>query len=407
MIGAPAWLADEAAIGALLGVVLDRFDSKPGEQRARAVVLRVSEHLPTLDRNDAAADQTWDWVEELQRLGVLSIRRGRRGAYDSPWENARLAFDASCESRLREWLARPREASALQRWRAAVQAHAGQFPGDPAALSSRRIHVAGRTPEEVVAALAGLARIGQPATLRQLSTHAFWGESKLLDDRSELIATLFPKLPLRERAIVVAVYLPEQFDGVLFIENQDTYTSALAGELPAAHQHALVYVAGFRGAALRIRTEAGACLHFTGPGAVSGIEAFKRWWFGAGPGDGIPVPAQGWSVLQGLSCAFWGDLDFAGMQILKSLRERFGDVVAWRPGYEPMLRELRAAGRALPRSWESTEQQAARQVDPGRTGCRFADNELLPAIRRCGFWHQERLAVAVGAGTTVSTSESR
>jgi len=377
MTTVPAWLADEAAISALLGVVLDRFDSKSGEQRARALVLRVSEHLPALDRNDAAADQTWDCVEDLQRLGVLAIRRGRRGAYDSPWEKTQLAFDASCEDRLRQWLARPKEASALQRWRAAVHAHADRFPGGPEALLSRRIHVAGRTPEEVVAALAGLACIGQPATLRQLSTHAFWGESKLLDDRAELIATLFPQLPLRERAIVVAVHLPQRFDEVLFIENQDTYTSALTGEPPAAGRHALVYVAGFRGAALRIRTEGGACLHFAGPGAVSGAEAFQRWWFGAMP--------------SGSPCAFWGDLDFAGMQILKSLRERFGDVVAWRPGYEPMLRELRAnERRALPKSWEP-DQQAARQVDPGSTGCAFADNELLPAIRQCGFWHQERL----------------
>ena len=215
------------------------------------------------------------------------------------------------------------------------------------------------------------------ATLRQLSTHAFWGDSKVLDERADLLTALFPALQIRERAIVVAVHLPLAIRGALFIENQDTYTAALGGEPPAVADHALIYMAGFRGAAARIRMRDGACLHFGGPGMAGRSDEFERWWFGVEP--------------SAVAMSFWGDLDFAGMQILKSLRSRFGAVTAWRVGYEPMLADLRAAGRGA-----SVQAEPHKQVDPGQTGCDYADSQLLPAIREHGFWHQERMTEPAG-----------
>lgn len=54
---------------------------------------------------------------------------------------------------------------------------------------------------------------------------------------------------------------------------------------------------------------------------------------------------------------------------------------AWRPGYEPMVTALQSdtAHRADDRG----------QVDPGVTGCSYADEVLLPAIRRFGGLDQE------------------
>ncbi len=98
---------------------------------------------------------------------------------------------------------------------------------------------------------------------------------------------------------------------------------------------------------------------------------FEGWWFEDGAfGSG----------------SFWGDLDFAGMQILKSLRERFGGLTAWQPGYGPMLMRLSGShGRTAAQN----ERQA--QVDPGMTGCNYADGTLLPAIRRYGYLDQESM----------------
>jgi hypothetical protein len=76
------------------------------------------------------------------------------------------------------------------------------------------------------------------------------------------------------------------------------------------------------------------------------------------------------------------------MQILKALRGRFPQVAAWRPGYEPMLAALRARG-----GHQSTDAHGeAAQTDPQQTGCAFADEILLPAIRAHGQIDQEMVA---------------
>jgi hypothetical protein len=374
-MAAPPWLQDEPQILELLAAVLNRFDQQPGETRSRAIVIPVSRYLASLARGDAQADQTWEFMRELERAGVLSIRCARRSAYDPQWQGANVAIPPTSEATLRAWLDRPATASPALQWRRAVEFHAHRFPGGHEPLLMRRIMIAGRSAQDVVAALARLGEIAGAATLRQLSTHAFWGDSKVLDDRADLVTALFPQLQIRERPLVVAVHLPLTIQGVLFIENQDTYTAAINGQPPATSDHALIYMAGFRGAAARIRMRDGACLHFGGPGMASRSNEFERWWFQAAPGAG--------------AVGFWGDLDFAGMQILKSLRSRFADVNAWRPGYQPMLDDLRRSGGGL-----LQESELHRQVDPVATGCSYADAELLPAIRECGFWHQERPGAA-------------
>lgn len=367
MNGRPAWLDDEPELQALLNTVLDRFDLQPASARRTAISLPVERYLPSLARNDAAADQCWALVETLAREGLLQIRPGRRSAYDSPWQGARLAFALDSETTLRGWLDRAPSMPVMDAWRRAVMRHADRFPGGCELLLQRRIAITGREPDEVVAAFAHLGALRGPLTLRQLSAYAFWGNSKVLDDRGDLVAASFPALVIADRPIVVAVHLPSSPRGVLFIENQDTYTGATRG-VPAATQGlALVYAAGFRSAAQRIRSRSGALLHFAGD--VAARDAFERWWFDAADPAG--------------PCHFWGDLDFAGMQILKSLRQRFGEVNAWQPGYAPMLAALREAGGYRGGG------DAVDPLDPARTGCPYADDVLLPAIRAAGQIDQE------------------
>lgn len=361
----PVWLPEEHEIVALLGAVVDRFDDQPGEARQRNVSLPVEPYLPSLMRADAAADHSWSLILALVRSGLCSVRAGRREPLDPEWIGARLVFPLASEAVLREWLQRERAPSALHRWREAVRQHAAAFPKGCDALLARRIVVPGRSDEEVAGAFARMATVRGSMTLRQLSALVFWGDSKVLDDRAELIAALFPQLEIRERALVVAVHLPQAPRGVLFIENQDTYTATAMGALRTAADYALVYAAGFRGAAERVRSRTGAMLHFSGEGHEQGCAAFSSWWFGQADPPG--------------PCWFWGDLDFAGMQILKALRSRFGEVAAWQPGYEPMLAALRMQG-----GYATPGQQ-----DPGVTGCPYADEVLLPAIRAHGQVDQE------------------
>jgi hypothetical protein len=367
----PAWLQDEPEILSLLNAALDRFDRQPGETRQRRVTLAVEDHLPSLARADERADQAWALIGELQLQGVLLIRAGRRSVYDPEWQSAKLAFAPESEATLREWLGRPWTEPVMQRWRLAVQSQAARFAAGGEALLNRRIAIPGRSAPDIVAALAKLADVAGPATLRQLSAFAFWGHSKVLDERAELIQALFPHLEIRERPIVVSIHVPQSHRGVLFIENQDTYTSAVAGLGDSADGLALVYAAGFRGAAERIRSRTGALLHYTGLCADSERSAFDRWWYEDGPAPG--------------PCWFWGDLDFAGMQILKALRVRFAGLTAWKPGYEPMIQAVKLQGGYA----VATPDSPSLQVDPQITGCAFADEVLLPTIRQFGQCDQE------------------
>jgi hypothetical protein len=286
------------------------------------------------------------------------------------WQAVKIAFSPEAEGTLREWLGRDWSAPAALVWRDAITQHAQSFHDGGAALLAQRIVIENRSALEIVAALAGAATLAAPMTLRQLSATVFWGNSKILDDRGELVAALLPHLQIRERTLVMAVHLPLRCRGVLFIENQDTYTTAAAGMPAETRELALVFAAGFRGSAARVRSRPGCLVHYAGPGRLDYAERVDAWWYegGAAPGP----------------CWFWGDLDFAGMQILKSLRERFEGLEAWRPGYESMLAQLQTRG-----GYGASIDEAKGQADPGRTGCAYADETLLPAIRRYGRMDQE------------------
>lgn len=371
---APPWLADEPELLALLGEVIERFDKQPADKRRQKLYFPAEKHLPALKRQDETADRLWYFVDELVKLNICDIAPGRRSPYDADWKGARLAFKPEAEETLRHWLNRPATPTALNTWRAAVETEAakGGFPGDLESLLKRRILIQGMSDAEVAAAFARIGNIDTPLTLRQLSARLFRGDSKRLDDREGLLLALFPELPLIPRPLLINVYLPSVCNGVLFIENQDSYTLACEGRPPTTAGLALVYAAGFRGTAERLRQPEGVRLHYAGQGQSQAQTAFENWWFGqAAP----PGPL-----------AFWGDLDFAGMAILAGLRQRFSELVAWQPGYRPLLEQLRNdGGHAL----EDADKQG--QTDPSTTGCDFADRELLPAIREYGGIDQELL----------------
>ncbi len=375
VVTAPPWLAEETEIVALLGAALDRFDRLRGVDRQRQFSLMAENYLPSLLRADATADATWTLIKHLRDRGVLTIRTVRRSPYDPEWKGAKLGFSPAIEETLRAWLNRDWNEPAMQLWRLAVERNAAEFPDGGAALLNQRLVIANRTAEEVVGAMASARDLVGPVTLRQLSAALFWGDSKVLDERAELVAALWPQLEIRERALLVAVRLPSRCRGVLFIENQDTYTAAVGGAPVGVEDLALVFAAGFRGAAARARSRTGALLHYARTDGGMLKSEFEAWWYGQGAGS--------WPSW------FWGDLDFAGMQILKSLRSRFTDLCAWQPGYEPMLGRLKTAAAYGGRVVDDRG-----QVDPVETGCPYADSVLLPAIRELGPLDQETVSAS-------------
>lgn len=365
----PRWLDEEPEIKGLLEQILDRLDGRSAEEWKQPLGITINEkRLPGLFRIGESADRQWSLLKSLgQDYQLFEIKLDtKRNPYDPEYSNARIRFNLGAEGLLRDWLQRPKQRPVQKLWQEAVARYQDSFPGTTERLAARPIRVDGKSCDEVVEGFVAIKQYqGRGLTLRQLSARCFWGCSKLLDDREELVVNLYPDIALQHRPLLVNVYLPERINGILFIENQDSYASAIRGVPVIAGDLALVYCAGFRSSAQRIRDRQGVCLHYhRGAGEGAWKDRFEAWWF-------EDVPSE-WPIY------FWGDLDYAGMGILKALRRRFDAMQAWQPGYESLLKLLEQGGGHAPETSDKQE-----QTDPGSTGCLYADSVLLPAIRAC------------------------
>jgi len=376
MLEKPVWLSEQPDIVSLLNQFLDKLDKKPSDQWVQLPAVTVNEKtLPGLFVQGERADHVWILLKSLaQDYDMLNIRlHKKRNPLDPEYFNARVQLETGAEDLLRHWLKRPYKTPLLHRWRNAVEAAAACFPGDTAKLSSRPISLSDKTAEQIVQAfvkITGYQR--RELTLRQLSAVCFWGRSKFLDGRRDLIVSLFPDLKLKSRPVVVNVYLPRQIAGVLFIENQDSYTCAMQGHPYEVNNLALVYSGGFKSSALRIRDRGGVSLHLTGPGVNEHRDEFEWCWHQA--------QSEGWPLW------FWGDLDYAGMNILKRLINRFPSLRAWQPGYQTLLQHLSSRY-----GYAGGDENGTSQTDPGFTGCTDADEYLLPALRRYGLFVDQEI----------------
>jgi len=370
----PPWLDDEPEIVAILAAFLDKLDQKPLSERTRIPSIQLNNrNAPVLFRHDESADRTWQLLRSLENV-VFEVRlSSKRRPYDPEYSGATLGFMTQAEAICRDWLKRPRRKRYREEWEAAVQEHAECFADHGTSLGERPVKVSGKSAKEVVEAFARIATFSEKnLTLRQLSARVFWGHSKILDTREDLVHCLYPGITLNARPILVHVRLPSKLTGVLFVENLDTYNQALLGMPSETVSLALVYSSGFRGSAERIRERQGASLHYHSTSDDEVKEAFERWWF-----DEVEWNTPVW---------FWGDLDFSGMGILKALRDRFKDAAAWSVGYEKLLELLR---NGYAHSAVMTEKSD--QLDPINTGDQYADEILLPALRQYGLFVDQEI----------------
>jgi len=374
----PCWLDDQEEIQYLLALFLDGLDRISADERKRPLGITLTiKKFPSLFHGGLESDTQWGLIKNLcYDYGLFSICPcAKRDPYEPEYVGARLIINADSEAILRSWLNRPRKDLPLIEWQMAVDKVAVQFSGETKQLRTYRLNIGDRSCEEI---LNGFIKISCyldiPVTLRQLSAACFFGLSKFLDGRERLVYSLYPELTLLPRPLVVNIYLPKEVGGVLFIENQDSYTCAINGVPTGVEELALIYSSGFKGSASRVRCRDGALLHLHGDGALKWRDVFESWWFAESVCD--------WPVY------FGGDLDFSGMMILRSIRERFGQIEAWPLGYQKMLKCLESGqGHRL------DEAKKQDQTDPGITGSMFADEVLLPAIRQREVFIDQELVV--------------
>ncbi|RTD84984.1 hypothetical protein EJO68_30595 [Variovorax atrisoli] len=280
-----------------------------------------------------------------------------------------------------------------QQWRAHLAghwaAHPQEAPVDPVAVldhlaRSPLLALEGLPLEEAtrsLSTLTALCRSGQTIALREASARAFQGRSKVLDHREELLRLLGSMSGQFTEAPIQLLLAPPSadtndcgviaFKDVLFIENLVTFEHMADARAPAWMGSLLVYAAGFRGSARRLRSRAGCRLYLRAPASAASLPAIESWLFEplGDERNGLPVAPV----------YFFGDLDHAGMQILASLREVFPQASAWRPGYVQLASLLATGAGHRPELAAK-----AQQTDPGRTGCAYADDGLLPLLRSQG-----------------------
>lgn len=380
----PRWLDEER----LPIRVLDRFLTKL--ETGQRLSMRVnSKNTPELyDFQYEDVRYQWELLKSLDKeFHILNIKLERNKAHQESYENARIIFNPEKEPLVRHWLNRPAIDPYALVWEAELAKQKHHFDDYGQALFERVVRLPERGPEQTVKAFARIGKeLQKPITLRALSARCFWGDSKFLEHNEQLVRDLFPSVAhnILPRPILMSVHLPQQLEHVLFVENQDTFLSLVDANLP---NYALVYSAGFRGSSTRIRIQGNAAFSYMlntnvqDGDAKATAQLFEDWWFNNLDDKVAPI--------RGIKTWLWGDLDFAGMTILKSLRNTFTNIKAWQPGYIPMLSKMESG-------WGHGHEESGKglQKDPELTGCEFADEILLPAMREeGGFVDQEMVSI--------------
>ena len=359
----PIWLQDEPWLAKWLGWFLDRLDKSQdddgGTARKKAITRRIKKNtLPAL--YDFNEDTHGRW-QLLQRLAsehhIFEIRYDNKLApYQEPYENAQCRLNPDSEPLLRDWLNRPRQDPATLAWHQAISEHQGNFIDNGEALLIQRPSIPDLSPAEIVTAFASIRQhLTQRLTLREIAARCFKADSKALDNRQELLIKLFgdQAIIIQPRPLLLTAWAPPGFTKLLIVENQDSFLRLV--EAPP-EDYALLYSGGFRASATRLSSEHTRFAFLPG----SAPEQFNQRW-----------------LAENLPCYFWGDLDYAGIGILKALRQNLPELSAWQPGYHPML-------AMLENGEGHTAQQARKtgQTDPVAIGCPLCDRVLLPALRQ-------------------------
>jgi hypothetical protein len=384
----PSQAVERNSVSLVLRGLMTNLDHRPDRARAPSARLTGS-NVPEFgeQREPDEAETTWRAFLALEKAGLISIKLPRpKTGYAIHELEPIIQLVSEAAERTRELLGMAKPGDS----RSKIWADAARtvFPGEPAlqqTIAARWLEIPGKSTMEIMSQLRKLRDMPSGTFLRQVSARLFWGDSKILDAREALICEILgaDESPFPEAPVQLQVFAPtNDFDRVIFIENVETFeflksvapthTSSQRPPFPVAGA-ALVQGYGFRGSAKRVRRVGGSSIYFDANDDAR--RRFSTWLYDNASGV-VPY--------------FYGDLDFAGMSILKAMREIFPAMTCWVPGYAAMLREIQS-GNGHPHSTSKKKKQG----DPGSIGCEYADAVLLPAMRSTGlFFDQEGILVA-------------
>lgn len=359
----PYWVDEEPLIQDVLNRFLDQI-----ERNVKTQVRVNNKSTPELfDHIEDDPQYLWNLLKSLDNeYHVLTISKQRGKSGRDSYDNAQLSFNPDKENLVRNWLNRPAFDPYTLTWNQKFEKIFHLFEDGGEALKIP-LRAEGKSAAEVLQGFAKLAQeINRTQTIRNLSAKCFWGDSKFLDNKQNLISQLFPQASqnILPRPTLMNIALSEQLEQVIFVENQDSFLMLkhMAEKDQRFVKTGFVYSSGFKGSSLNVRRRGQVLFSTLGQYNEAAKQSFENWWFS--------------NDTNSIQSYFWGDMDYAGMSILKALRRSFTDISAWQTGFKLMLKfHEQGHGHKI------RDSKKMQQLDPGTTGCHYADDVILPTIR--------------------------
>ncbi len=358
-------------ISKIFHIILDKLDQQPSSLRSRKIKIPIDhKHLPTLyspkDFNDDKKLE--DALTALLSKDIFSIEERQKESFKlfSEKKDAKLVFNYEYEEGLRKFFNRP---VLVDKWLNTVNKRSN-IEDLKELLFRNKIRISSKTEEEILEKLIILLTSNNSnKSVRHISSKYFWGLSKLLDNKSEII----DYCSLKPSPIILHIKsFNKKFKNILFVENLDTYTQILDSQNSIFNDYLIIYSSGFKAAAKRLRTTQGSKLFFEENCQLDkeGRETLKDWIY-----DKRQI---------NVNVYFWGDMDYAGINIFSTIKDIFTELEIWKPGYDELLNaiDVKDSHKPLDSDKES-------QVQPKLTGVQYIDEVLIPILKNEEFVDQE------------------
>lgn len=355
--------------------ILDKLDKIPSSDRDRKIKIKVSEKfLPSLYYPK-------DFDDDKKLVSILKIflekkifflEEKKRDTYMpfSQKENASLVFNYEFEDFIRAFYNRK---IIQDDWFEIVEAcDVNEKIKD--IILRNKIEIIGKNNQEICDRMVKLfTQNNKKKSIRHVSAKYFWGLSKMLDNKAEIIEFL----SLKPSPIILHVKsFCDDFKNILFIENLDTFSTIIESKNHVFNNFLIIYSSGFKASAKRMRTVNGSKIFFEYNCTLKdkGRDSLARWLYGN---------EKKYNVY------FWGDMDYSGINIYNSMKEIFSEIKLWKLGYSELLKAIDNDNFHNP-----IESHKESQIKPLKTNDFYIDEVLLPKLEKGVFIDQEYVDIS-------------
>lgn len=321
-------LLEDRSIAKVCNGLLDKLDKQGMSERSHHLITPINEKYfpelfyPSIVDEDVRLEMK---LKELIFLGLFKIKQIKKKSYLPLSERgAKLIFNSEFEDKLRSFYNRKIQQNS---WLEAISKKDIANKSILTLLEKNPIKIKHKSDDEVLEQLLKWIETNKSKSARKESSRCFWGLSKIFDNQ-EAYKIYFG---LKDMPISLSIYMQtsESIEEVIFIENQDTFYEACESSNKIFKNSVIIYASGYKASAKRIRQRSGSKMYLA-TSSQHTSESFKKFeaWFYKESSEEIPV-------------YFWGDLDYAGIHILKALKVNFRHIDAWKKGYDIMVKEVK------------------------------------------------------------------